>query len=225
MSGLVAVGDSIINGHGDSMAGVPSWGWGQWLADAMGLSYTRYAKGGFTSSGIVAELLPLVVGTYDVGLFNMGTNDAYLGLDMGTFERNLDQVAEVMSSACSRVVVLTVPYSAEATWRVRAAAKRHDLIVVDGEVRGQRLLKADGIHPTALGQLEIAERAAHQLGAPSPRTLAKGGGDGSLSFGYSLGYATKLVRHRTRAAVKSVVKGHRLLGSPDNQAHEKASLA
>lgn len=200
--GLVAVGDSIINGFTDSMGGVPALGWPQWLADAMDLSYTRYGRGGATSQVIVDELLPRVRGRYTVGAFNMGTNDAFHGLDVDRLEKNLIIAAETLSAVCDRVVVLTVAYSAEATRVVRSVAAEHGLIVVDADVSGPRLLKPDGIHPTALGHLEIAECAARALGAPSPKTLAKDSGEGRLGAPYYLQYGTEVIAQRAKAALR-----------------------
>ncbi len=200
--GLVAVGDSIVNGFTDSMAGVPALGWPQWLADAMDLSYTRYGLGGADSTRIVNELLPKVRGRYAVGVFNMGTNDTYQDWDAERFEKNLRRASDVMTAACERVAVLTVAYSAEATGIVRAVAAEYGLAVVDGDVRGPRLLKPDGIHPTALGHLEIAERASVALGAPSPRTLAKDGGKGALGAGYWAAYAADSLKQSAKRAVR-----------------------
>lgn len=200
--GLVAVGDSIINGFTDSMVGVPALGWPQWLADAMDLSYTRYGLGGADSTKIVNELLPKVRGHYAVGVFDMGTNDAFQSWDAERFEKNLRRAGDVMTDACERVVVLTVPYSAEATAIVRAVAPEYGFVVVDAEVRGPRLLKPDGIHPTALGQLEIADRAAIALEAPSPKLLAKNSGEGRLAPPYYIQYGAEVVAQRTKSALR-----------------------
>jgi lysophospholipase L1-like esterase len=200
--GLVAVGDSIINGFTDSMAGVPALGWPQWLADAMDLSYTRYGLGGADSTRIVNELLPRVRGRYAVGVFDMGTNDAFVSLDVDLLEKNLRRAAEVLTAACGRVVVLTVPTSPEATDIVRAVAAAYGLIVVDADVRGTRLLKPDGIHPSALGHLEIAARAAEALGAPSPKLLAKNRGEGALGAGYWFSYAADTCKQAAKRTIR-----------------------
>lgn len=180
MNGLVAVGDSIINGHGDSMAGVPALGWGQWLAEAMDLPYTRYGRGGATSSVVVNELLPRVHGQYVVGVFNMGTNDAINGWDADVFEQNFHKTAEALTAACDRVLALTVPVSAEATAIVSRVAAEIGVSVIDADLSGPRLLKPDGVHPTALGHLAIADRAASALGAPLPSLSAVNKGQGRV---------------------------------------------
>ncbi|GAB14350.1 hypothetical protein ARGLB_064_01130 [Arthrobacter globiformis NBRC 12137] len=187
--GLVAVGDSVINGHGDSMAGVPALGWPQWLADALDLSYTRYGRGGATSSAIVEQLIPLVRKRYAVGVFNMGTNDAIGQWDAGRFESNFRQAARTLTAACDQVVALTVPVSQEATDIVHRVSSECGIIVVDADVRGARLLKPDGVHPTALGHLAIADRAASALGAPRPSAMARNDGKGRVGVRYSVEYA------------------------------------
>lgn len=202
MGGLVAVGDSIVNGHGDSMAGVPALGWPQWLADAMDLSYTRYGKGGATSSEIVAELLPRVRGRYLVGVFNMGTNDALGTWDAELFEQNFGKTAEKLTLACDRVLALTVPASPEATTIVRRVASAYGVLVIDADVAGPRLMKPDGVHPTALGHLAIADRAAEVLGVSQPSALAREGGRGKLGIGYQAVYATQSIEAAARRVAR-----------------------
>ena len=204
--GLVAVGDSIVNGHGDSMAGVPALSWAQWLADAMDLSYTRYARGGATSSEIVADLLPRVRGRYAVGVFNMGTNDALKGLEVDLFESNVRTTAKTLADVCNRVVVLTVPISAEATRVIEKVAAETGAIVVDSTVRSLRLLTPDGVHPTTLGHLAIADRAAIALGAPLPSALARNGGRGRLGAAYRFRYAVGVARSAAKQAVKRAIR-------------------
>jgi lysophospholipase L1-like esterase len=206
IGGLVAVGDSIVNGHGDSMAGVPALGWPQWLADAMDLSYTRYGKGGATSSVIVTDLLPLVRGRYAVGVFNMGTNDALSGWDALAFEQNFRKAAEALTSCCDRVLALTVPVSAEATGIVRRVAAECGVLVVDAELSGPRLLKPDSVHPTALGHLAIADRAAEALGAPIPSAVAVDQGRGKLGLTYGMGYVAGVARNAAVKAAKRTLR-------------------
>lgn len=200
--GLVAVGDSIVNGHGDSMAGVPALSWTQWLADSMDLSYTRYAQGGATSTVIAEELLPRVRDTYEVGVFNMGTNDALSGLVPDVFRRNVETACARLTECCKRVLVLTVPTSTEATQIVQQVADEYGVTVVDSEVHGPRLLGADGVHPTALGHLAIASRAAAALDAPDPASLARDEGRGRLRLSYWSGYANRWLVARAKNAVR-----------------------
>jgi len=188
------------------MVGVPALGWPQWLADSMDLSYTRYGRGGATSSQIVADLLPRVRGRYVVGVFNMGTNDVLSGWDAGVFEQNVRKTAEALAVACDRVLVLTVPVSAEATAIVRRVAAETGAVVVDADVRGARLLKADGVHPTALGHLAIADRAAEGLDAQLPSLSAVRQGKGRLPVRHYASHAAGLARHAAAKAAKRMLR-------------------
>jgi lysophospholipase L1-like esterase len=173
--GLVAVGDSIINGHGDSLAGVPALSWAQWLAEAMDLSFTRYARGGARSGVVVDELLPRVRRRYRVGALSIGTNDVIHGLDLNAFRANVERAADALARSCDRVVVLSVPSSASVSRVIGEVAAIYGLTVVDAKIRSRRLMSGDGLHPNALGHLELADRAAEALGAAKPSILINRG--------------------------------------------------
>ena len=50
---------------------------------------------------------------------------------------------------------------------VRAVGAEHDATIVAlDDLAGRPWLLPDAVHPSALGQLEIADRAARELGAP-----------------------------------------------------------
>ncbi|WKN53752.1 GDSL-type esterase/lipase family protein [Rhodococcus opacus] len=199
---LVAVGDSIINGFNRPIAQVPALGFGQLLAQAMDLSYTRYAKGGSTSRDIVEQFIPRVRGRYDVGVLSCGTNDAYQRMSMADLEANLTKAVGHLSGHCDRVVVLTIPISVEATDVVRrVAATVPNVHVVDAHVRGVRLLRADLIHPTSVGQMELADRAARALCAPLPSKVAGFPIGERIEAGYLLAHWIRLpVTHLRRIA-------------------------
>lgn len=172
MGGMIALGDSLVNGLTPDLAGVKGQSWARWVADAAGISYEQYAKGGLTSTQIVGKLLPKVTGCYEYGVLSMGTNDILTNWDAAAFRQNVEIAAARMAKACNRVVVLSVPISAEADSIVRDVASSVKAVVIDAEVRGRRLSRPDGIHPTALGYLEIADRAAAELGLPAPSLSA-----------------------------------------------------
>lgn len=201
---LVAVGDSIINGFNRPIAQVPALGFGQLVAQSMDLSYTRYAKGGSTSSETVEQFIPRVRGHYDVGVLSCGTNDAHRRLSMTDFEANLIKGVGHLSGHCDRVVVLTVPSSVKATEIVRRVACAYPNVhVVDAHVRGVRLLRADLIHPTSVGQMVIADRVAKALGVPLPSTVAGFPTDARVELPYLLTYGRQLpVTHAKRIAKK-----------------------
>lgn len=204
---LLALGDSITDGHTDSMVRVPGLGFGQWVADSLEYSYTRYARGGFTSGDILAQLLPKVRAQYDLAVLSVGANDVIQRLPMGQFEANAESVIAHLSSHAGRLAVLSVPQSTTATRILGDVAAAHGAVMVDATLQGARLMSSDGIHPTALGQLELADRVAAALGLdPLPSSLAVEGGRGRLGPSYYVRHAADSQYHRARRLAKSVLR-------------------
>jgi lysophospholipase L1-like esterase len=178
--GLVALGDSITNGHGEPALGVPMQSWAQWLAEALGLPFTKLAADGATVASVLGEQVPRLAGPYDVGVLLAGVNDARSpAWDAAAFERDLRAVAQALHGCCARVALATVPADlgrpraapkpAAASAIVRAVAAEHGAVVVAlDDLAGRPWLLPDAVHPTAVGELEIADRAARALGAPRP---------------------------------------------------------
>jgi lysophospholipase L1-like esterase len=184
--GLVAVGDSITNGHGEPALGVPMQSWAQWLAEAFELPFTKLARDGARASDALAAQVPRLAGPYDVGCLYVGVNDARsLDWDAASFERDLRAIAAALAACAQRVLLCTVPIdlgrpragpkavAASAIVRAVAAEHRAALAALD-DLAGRSWLLPDAVHPTALGQLEIADRAARALGAPrAPSSLVE----------------------------------------------------
>jgi lysophospholipase L1-like esterase len=175
--GLVALGDSITNGHGEPALGVPMQSWAQWLAEALELPFTKLARDGARVADVLAEQVPRLAGPYDVACVLAGVNDARaLDWDARAFERDLAAVLDAAAGAAARLVACTLPSdlgrpraapkpaAASAVVR-RAAGARGAVVVALDDLAGPRLLLPDAVHPTALGQLEIADRAARALEA------------------------------------------------------------
>ena len=176
--GLVALGDSITNGHGEPALGVHPQSWAQWLAEALDLPFTKLAVDGATTAGVLREQVPRLRGPYDVGCVYTGVNDVRaLDFDADAYERDLRAIATAVAAASERVVLCTIPAD---LGRPRAAPKpraasgivrrvasaAHGLVVDLDDLAGAPWLLPDAVHPTAVGQLEIADRAARALGAP-----------------------------------------------------------
>lgn len=176
------------------------------MAESMDQPFTKYAKGGATSSYIVSELLPRARGSYAVGLLGMGTNDALQGWDADVFRENLEKAAAALTAACDRVAVLTVPTSTAATTIIRDVADRYGIAVVDAALESPRELRPDGIHPTAIGYLTLADRAAIALGVPSPLALAHQQGQGKLGAGYLMDHYRLAVKHAAKRAIKRAIR-------------------
>jgi lysophospholipase L1-like esterase len=176
--GLVALGDSITNGHGEPALGVQPQSWAQWLAEALDLPFTKLAADGAMAADVLREQVPRLRGPYDVGCVYAGVNDVRApGFDAAAYERDLRAIVAAVDAAGDRVVLCTLPAD---LGRPRAAPKPRtaNAIVrrVGGEIgatvveledlAGAPWLLPDAVHPTAIGQLEIADRAARALGAP-----------------------------------------------------------
>jgi lysophospholipase L1-like esterase len=175
--GLVALGDSITNGRGEPALGVPMQSWAQWLAEALELPFTKLARDGARAADVLADLVPRLAGPYDVGCLYVGVNDTRaLDWDAAAFERDLRAIAIALNAASARVLVCTLPtdlgrpraapkpQAANAIVRAIAAELGAAVVALD-DLSGRPWLMPDAVHPTAVGELEIADRAARALGA------------------------------------------------------------
>jgi lysophospholipase L1-like esterase len=179
--GVLAFGDSITNGGGELQWGVALQSWALWVARGLGVPYTGYAVDGAFVSDVVDAQIPAFVarsapGTrYDVGCLYIGVNDVRtVSWDAVAFESAFRTALGFLSERCDRVLTVTAPLD---LGRPRAGAKVEDLnatiarvasemgaLVVDLRSWGARnLLMTDHVHPTAFGQIDIAERALDVL--------------------------------------------------------------
>jgi lysophospholipase L1-like esterase len=174
---LVALGDSITNGHGEPMLGVHPQSWAQWLAQALDVPFHGLAADGARAPDVLREQVPRLRGPYAVGCVNVGVNDARaLDWDAAAYERDLREIVAAVGAAARVAVLCTIPADlgrpraapkpAEASAIVRrvAAAAGAAVVALD-DLAGAPLLLPDAVHPTALGQAVIAERAAAALRA------------------------------------------------------------
>jgi lysophospholipase L1-like esterase len=189
--GLVALGDSITNGHGEPMLGVHAQSWAQWLAQALDVPFHGLAADGARAADVLREQVPRLRGPYAVGCLFVGVNDARaLDWDAAAFERDLRAIVAAVAPAIGLLLLCTVPSDLgrppaapkprEASATIRRVAHGASAIVVDlDDLAGRRLMLPDAVHPTALGQAVIAERAAAALRAAgvdvprSPLALAE----------------------------------------------------
>jgi lysophospholipase L1-like esterase len=183
--GLVALGDSITNAHGEPALGVTMQSWAQWLAEALELPFTKLARNGARAADVLHDLVPGLDGPYDVGCLYVGVNDARsLDWDAAAFERDAGAIVNALAACSQRLLVCTLPADLgrpraapkpqAASAILRTAAARHGAAIADlDDLAGARWLLPDAVHPTAVGQVEIADRAARALGAPrAPSSLA-----------------------------------------------------
>jgi lysophospholipase L1-like esterase len=212
--GLVALGDSITRGHGEPMLGVDAQSWAQWLAEALGVAYTGLAADGALAADVVREMLPRLGSRYAVGCLYVGVNDARsVAWDPADFEGRVATLLDALRERCERVVVLTLPrdlgrptaapkpVAANAIIR-SVAARRGAMVVALDDFGGWLHVLPDAVHPTALGQVEIAERVAVALGVSSPRALAEPDLGRSARARWALRYAVLLARDVWRRVVE-----------------------
>jgi lysophospholipase L1-like esterase len=216
---VLALGDSILCGPEEGAFGVPPLAWPQWLALLLDLPFHRLARPGATAPDVVEAFVSRMRDDYALACVGIGTNDVRsLDWDPARFTRALTTILDAAASRAERVCVATVPLD---LGRPRAGAKVADLntivrreaasrraVVADlDDLRGWRLLFPDAVHPTALGQLEIARRAAEALGlVHSPTGLATIESGPSSTVRYAL---TRQIGHlwrdsRRRAAERNV---------------------
>jgi len=186
--GVLAFGDSITNGGGELQWGVALQSWALWLARGLGLDYTGLAEDGACVADVLAKQIPAHQRALDgrrvryrVGCLYIGVNDVRsVAWDQRTFERDYRLALSYLVERCDRVLALTAPLD---LGRPRAGPKVGELnlavtrlaadlgaLVVDLSRFGARnQVMTDHVHPTAFGQIAIAERAMAVLQADGLR--------------------------------------------------------
>jgi len=193
---VLAFGDSITNGGGELQWGVALQSWALWVARALGLAFTSYATDGARAHDVVTRQIPAFerIGArpgarYELGCLYIGVNDVRADdWNSGGFEHDFARALAFLRERCDRLLTLTAPLDlgrppAHAKVRElnavieRAAGEVGALLVDLREFGARNLVMADHVHPTAFGQIAIAERALSVLdhdGVPArvqPRSL------------------------------------------------------
>jgi lysophospholipase L1-like esterase len=182
--GVLAFGDSITNGGGELQWGVALQSWALWTARGLGLPFTSYATDGATVLDVVSEQIPRCERTsarpqagYDVGCLYVGVNDVRSAdWDQIAFAAAFREALGFLARRCERTLALTAPLDlgrpragakvGELNDLVRRAAREGGALVLDLSGFGARNhVMADHVHPTAFGQIAIAERALAVLQA------------------------------------------------------------
>jgi lysophospholipase L1-like esterase len=186
--GLLAFGDSITNGGGELQWGVALQSWALWVARATGLDYTSYAVDGANVDNVLALQLRGFThfnadpeARYELGCVYVGTNDVRaLDWDPQEFATKFDRVLRFLSERCERTLTLTIPLDLgrpragvkveDANAIIEQLADAHGTLVTDlRHFKARNLLMPDHVHPTAFGQIVIAERVLQTLAAaPDP---------------------------------------------------------
>jgi lysophospholipase L1-like esterase len=180
--GVLAFGDSITNGGGELQWGVALQSWALWTARGLGLPYTGYARDGARAADLVREQLAAFAadaaagGRYDVGALYIGVNDVRApDWDAEGFARDHARALSTLVERCDRVLCVTIPldlgrplgaHVEAGNAIVLANARAAGALVLDLRgFRGRALVMTDHVHPTAFGQIAIAERALAVLAA------------------------------------------------------------
>jgi hypothetical protein len=172
---VLGFGDSISVGPEEGAFGVPPRAWAQWLAEALDVPFHRVAQPGALTPWMAEALLPRVQAGYALACIGVGTNDVRsVDWDARSFAVALGRILDGAGERAARTCVATLPLDlgrpragpkvAEANAIIRTeAAARGSVIVALDDFGGWRRRFPDAVHPTALGQLEIARRAAEAL--------------------------------------------------------------
>jgi lysophospholipase L1-like esterase len=186
--GVLALGDSITNGGGELQYGVALQSWALWVARGLGLPYTGVAADGARAGDVVARQLPAVEAQageeWDLGCLYVGVNDVRaLDFDPGAFARDHGAALAFLAQRCARVLTATFPLDLgrpRAGWlaagnaAVERNAREAGALLLDLRGFGARnLVMADHVHPTAFGQVAMAERALAVLAADGMAVRAR----------------------------------------------------
>jgi lysophospholipase L1-like esterase len=189
--GVLALGDSITNGGGELQWGVALQSWAQWTARGLGLPYMGMATDGARAADVVAGQIPAVLAQpgarearWQLGCLYIGVNDVRaLDFDAAAFARDHAAALAFLAERCDRVLTATFPLDLgrpRAGWldegnaAVEANARAAGAVLLDLRHFGARnLVMADHVHPTAFGQVAIAERALALLAAEGMPVVAR----------------------------------------------------
>jgi lysophospholipase L1-like esterase len=180
--GVLAFGDSITNGGGERQWGIATQSWALWVARALGVPFTSFAEDGALVADVVGSQIPSFErGTrnadarYDLGCLYIGVNDVLVPeWRVDAYEREFRMALAFLAGRCDNLLTMTAPLDLgrpRAGRRVpelnrvieRVAAEVGALLVDLRPFRGRNLVASDHVHPTALGQIAIAERAVNAL--------------------------------------------------------------
>ena len=195
--GVLALGDSITNGGGELQWGVALQSWALWVARGLGLPFTTYAVDGARAAHVAGVQVPALLersarpdARYDLGCLYAGVNDVRApDWDVDAFAASYEVAFDALAARCDRVMVVTMPLglgrprAGRPVQEANAVIEARDALVLDLRAFGARnLVMTDHVHPTAFGQVWIAERALDVLAADGmdvrvrPSTLIAPGG-------------------------------------------------
>jgi lysophospholipase L1-like esterase len=181
--GVLAFGDSITNGGGELQWGVALQSWALWVARALGLPFTSYAFDGARAGDVIRAQIPAFErddrgrdARYELGCLYIGVNDVRaLDWDVEAFAAGFGHALAFAAARCDATVALTAPLDLgrprvrpgrlqELNGTIERAAGTVGAHLVDLSDFGARNhVMVDHVHPTAFGQIAIAERVLRTL--------------------------------------------------------------
>ena len=192
--GVLAFGDSITNGGGELQWGVALQSWALWVARGLALPFTSYAFDGARVHDVVEGQIPAFErltaarapagAGYQLGCLYIGVNDVrYPDWDAVVFEDGYRRALRFLVARCDRVLTVTAPLDlgrplaagtvAELDAVIERVAGEVGALLLDLRAWGARnLVMTDHVHPTAFGQVDIAERALAVLERDGVEVLA-----------------------------------------------------
>jgi lysophospholipase L1-like esterase len=189
---VLAFGDSITNGGGELQWGVALQSWALWVARALGVPFTTYAADGARVTDVTGGQIAAFSrrsahpeARYELGCLYIGVNDVRaLDWEATAFEAEFRRALAFLRERCDRVLTATAPLdlgrpragakvSALNAAITRAAADAGALILDLSDLRARNLVMADHVHPTAFGQIAIAERALAVLARDGMRVSVR----------------------------------------------------
>lgn len=187
--GVLAVGDSWMTGLGLPLGGVSCWSWPAWLAWAHDDCLTVRAWNGVDATEAARDQLP-TQRRYRIAAAMVGANDLPV-YDPLRFDDAVQRLGASLAACTPTPLLATLPLGLRSIgqpWRlsvsrvmdmnvrIRTHASATGCLVVELEdaLGGPWAMARDHLHPTALGQLEMAHAAAatlHAAGIGSARLL------------------------------------------------------
>jgi lysophospholipase L1-like esterase len=188
---VLAFGDSITNAGGELQWGVALQSWAHWVARGLGLPFTNYAVDGNLADDVVRGQIPAFLertahpnARYELGCLYIGVNDVgRVNWHPGSFEADFRRALDFLHSRCDRLLAVTAPLDLgrprvgakveELNRLVETAGRESGALILDlRDFAGRNLVMADHVHPTAFGQIAIAERALALLTGDGMRVRA-----------------------------------------------------
>ena len=182
--GVLAFGDSITNGGGELQWGVALQSWALWTARGLGMPYTGCARDGATAHDVVGPADPRVRrhrgrsggrATTSASSTSASTTCAAPAGTRRPYERDLRRRGPVPAAALHAGARVHAPARPRAPAGERRSGSRRRTRRSSGsracsccdlrDFGARNRVMVDAVHPTAFGQVAIAERALAVLAA------------------------------------------------------------